>query len=312
MTMLSPARRSVGAPREAAPATPDGTMKCISAGHMVLAGFLVVAGAHPARGQSPDAGPDSNSMRWAVIDSRRVRYRLQGDTGLTVVLVSGLADGLATWGPVQSRAARFARVLSYDRPGLGASEPGAEPRDIRRMAAELDQLLTQAHLSPPYIVVGHSLGSFVVQFYAAHHPETVVGMVLVDPSLPAFYPRMQALPAGREESAIELRDLAGAGTAVQAEVASLDSDVAQTAALPPLPVMPAVVLTSVHHGFAVADSASLERLWLEEQRRWVAAHPGTRHVVDSRHGHRLQEETPDAVVAAIRSVIARLHRNAGR
>jgi pimeloyl-ACP methyl ester carboxylesterase len=47
---------------------------------------------------------------------------------------------------------------------------------------ELHALLAKAHISGPYILVGHSLGGLYVRLYASTYPQQVIGMVLVDPS----------------------------------------------------------------------------------------------------------------------------------
>ena len=73
-------------------------------------------------------------------------------------------------------------VVLYDRAGLGWSDPGPWPRTAGRMAEELHRLLLAAEVPPPYVMVGHSLGGYVVRLYAARHPERLAGMVLVDSS----------------------------------------------------------------------------------------------------------------------------------
>jgi len=47
----------------------------------------------------------------------------------TVILEAGLAADHTAWEQVQPAAARYARVCSYDRAGLGVSNPGPPPRD---------------------------------------------------------------------------------------------------------------------------------------------------------------------------------------
>ena len=45
------------------------------------------------------------------------------------------------------------------------------------------RLLQQIAPREKYVLVGHSLGSFVVRVYAVRHPERVGGLVLVDPAI---------------------------------------------------------------------------------------------------------------------------------
>src|SRR5262249_7050589 len=78
----------------------------------------------------------------------------------------------------------FAQVCSYDRAGMGYSEPSSRPRTSGVFAEELHELLHQAGLSAPYLLVGHSMAGFNVRLFAALYPSEVAGMVLVDASHP--------------------------------------------------------------------------------------------------------------------------------
>jgi pimeloyl-ACP methyl ester carboxylesterase len=59
----------------------------------------------------------------------------------SVILEAGLGGSTAAWGFVQPEAARFTRVCSFDRAGLGYSDRGPSPRTARRIARELAELL---------------------------------------------------------------------------------------------------------------------------------------------------------------------------
>jgi pimeloyl-ACP methyl ester carboxylesterase len=76
--------------------------------------------------------------------------------------------------------AKLARVCIYDRAGYGWSDRSPHPRTSEQIVTELDALLTQAGIEPPYILVGNSFGSYNVRLYAHRFPEKVVGIVLTD------------------------------------------------------------------------------------------------------------------------------------
>jgi pimeloyl-ACP methyl ester carboxylesterase len=78
--------------------------------------------------------------------------------------------------------AKFTRVCTYDRAGLGWSELSPAPRTASNIVNELYTLLGRAGVEPPYVLVGHSIGGLFVRVYAHEHPEQVAGMVLVDAS----------------------------------------------------------------------------------------------------------------------------------
>ena len=102
-----------------------------------------------------------------------------------VILDSGLGDSYISWSKVQPQIAKFTRVCSYDRAGLGYSDASPRPRISKVIAEELHTLLHNAGIDlPPYILVGHSMGGFDVCMFASLYRSEVAGMVLVDSSHP--------------------------------------------------------------------------------------------------------------------------------
>lgn len=100
----------------------------------------------------------------------------------TVVLSAGGGDFATDWSLVQRPLSDSTRVCSYDRPGYGWSDPGPESRTFRQEAFELRSALEKSGERSPFVLVGHSLGAFVVRLFAESHRKDVAGMVLVGPS----------------------------------------------------------------------------------------------------------------------------------
>jgi pimeloyl-ACP methyl ester carboxylesterase len=98
----------------------------------------------------------------------------------TVLLDAGAGQYSSAWSKVQSSLPGI-RSCAYDRAGWGWSDPGPGPRTVTQEAFELERLLRAAHITAPYVLVGHSYAGLLVRRYAALHPGDVVGMVLVDP-----------------------------------------------------------------------------------------------------------------------------------
>ena len=113
-------------------------------------------------------------------------YRLHlwctGNGAPVVILDAGLGGTSAGWGFVQPAVARFTRVCSYDRAGMGYSDPGPSPRTARRIANELAELLARSGMAGPVVLVGESIAGFNVRLFASDHPERAAGLVLVDAS----------------------------------------------------------------------------------------------------------------------------------
>jgi len=127
-----------------------------------------------------------NPMFGKLIDvgGRKMHIDCNGEGSPTVVLDSGLGDSYVSWRKVQPEIAKFTRVCSYDRAGLGYSDPSSQPRTSKVIAEELHNLLQAASIPPPYVVVGHSMGGYDVRVYNGVYRNEVVGMVLVDASHP--------------------------------------------------------------------------------------------------------------------------------
>ena len=100
----------------------------------------------------------------------------------TVVLSAGGGDFATDWSLVQRPLSDSIRVCSYDRAGYGSSEPGPYPRTFRQEAFEIHKTLEMAGERAPYVLVGHSIGAFVVRIFAESYREKVAGVVLVGPT----------------------------------------------------------------------------------------------------------------------------------
>lgn len=129
-------------------------------------------------------GCDRPKERTVDVDAggHRLHMLISGDAAgrATVVLESGLPGGLG-WNEVRWGVAKFARVITYDRAGIGQSETGPSPRDAGHIATELHTVLHNAGFPPPYILVGQSMGGAYIRVFSASYPREVVGLVLVDP-----------------------------------------------------------------------------------------------------------------------------------
>jgi pimeloyl-ACP methyl ester carboxylesterase len=146
---------------------------------------------------------------------RRLNLLAMGEGGPTVVLAAGFLGGTLDWGLVQPYAARFARVVSFDTPGLGFSDPAPGPRTSTAIVADLRAALAAADIPRPYVLVGHSAGGLRLHLFAAAHPDEVAGLVMVDSVTADWAQRLPGMArVMREERTVFRRmfRLAKAGT----------------------------------------------------------------------------------------------------
>ncbi len=153
---------------------------------VVLGAFLIVAALSGATYQwlatRQDFAATPPPGHLVDIGGYRLHLWCTGDGAPAVILDTGLGGSSADWGFVQPDVARFTRVCSYDRAGMGYSDPGPSPRTARRIASELAELLVRSGIGGPVVLVGASIAGFDVRVFASDHPERAAGLVLVDAS----------------------------------------------------------------------------------------------------------------------------------
>lgn len=156
---------------------------------LVMTGFLVQQHRDAAfRKQHP---PPSSLVN---VDGHRIHFRQSGNGKFAFVLETGLGDYSGSWGELESTLGKIGRVLVYDRAGLGWSEESSRPRTAQQIAAELHELLENAHVTKPYILVGHSSGGISQVRYAMDYPADVAGLLLIDPSHKDQFNRLPTPP----------------------------------------------------------------------------------------------------------------------
>lgn len=117
-----------------------------------------------------------------------------GQGSPTIVMEAGSGDDLLYWQTIQPALARVTRVCSYDRAGLGWSEPRPGEHDAVAIARELHALLAAAGVPRPMAMVGASAGGFYVREYAREYPGEIAGVALLDASSPH---QLDELPGSR-------------------------------------------------------------------------------------------------------------------
>ena len=137
--------------------------------------------------------------RFVDVGGYRLHVQTVGEGAPTVVFDAALAGSSISWTYVQPAVATFARTIAYDRAGFGWSDAGPMPRTAGRIVDELKQMLDQAAEAPPYLLVGHSFGGFVMRIFAARYPKETAALVLVDPAHPEDWVR----PAPKEQIRID-------------------------------------------------------------------------------------------------------------
>src|SRR5262245_48860071 len=95
----------------------------------------------------------SQSVR-ADLGRYQLAYRSRGSGRPTVILEAGGGCTQDAWADVFDAIGQFSRVISYDRLGLGASDPGIRRRTCLDLVRDLHDLLLKTTIPGPYVLVG--------------------------------------------------------------------------------------------------------------------------------------------------------------
>lgn len=124
----------------------------------------------------------SQEAAFASTGTHDLRLLCTGAGETTYVLEAGATGFAETWTWVQDALDDDARVCSYDRAGMGLSEPSPQGFQPGQTAHDLHAALTDAGEVGPFVVVGHSLGGLFVRDFAAQFHADTAAVVLVDSS----------------------------------------------------------------------------------------------------------------------------------
>ena len=271
----------------------------------------------PLGWQQRSNGDPNGTRRRIDIGGRQLYFEVAGEGIPTVVFESGIECGAASLANLADAVQGFTRALIYDRAGIGQSDPAPVPRTAQDMANDLWDLLTQAQVPGPYLLVGHSYGGLPLRLFATQHRNEVAGMVLLDASYPDLARRQLALlspPAPGEPPALTRMRAELEAEQIDpfynSEGIDLTASGAQVLASGRLGALPLVVMTAGldewEEGFAPELAQAQEEDWLAMQKEWAALSDNSTHIIATESDHVIQECQPELVVGVIRRLVEAL------
>ncbi|MGI8737875.1 MAG: hypothetical protein DLM53_00375 [Candidatus Eremiobacter antarcticus] len=236
----------------------------------------------------------------------KVHARLAGSGGVTTVFEAGLGEGSSTWNDVQAVVSQRALTIAYDRAGLGGSERSASSRDAREMAVELHTILRNLHAPEPFLLVGHSLGGYVLRVFAAMYSGEVAGLVFVDPIDEQLEASLQAKMPPAQWAARAAAITKAVGTlslAAQREQNALTISGRQASQAWPLPDVPIMLLTGTKKNPEFPGNPLEQDTKLRLHDAFMDRLGRGTHVLVPTSRHYIQNDEPNAVIKAIDDVL---------
>lgn len=120
-------------------------------------------------------------FKYGRIEGKKMEYKFKAGTNHTVVFDGALGNNMYEWENIcKVLEEKNISTFIYNRRGYGFND-GGELRTPEEQAKDLKLLLRKAGVSEPYILVGEEYGSLVITNFIKLYPNSVAGVVLVDP-----------------------------------------------------------------------------------------------------------------------------------
>ncbi len=117
--------------------------------------------------------------KFITLRGLQFHYREFSRRGAPLILLHGLASQSHIFDLVAPKLAQHFRVIAFDQRGHGESEKPDEGFDFENVARDVVALLDALKIKRA-LIAGHSWGGNVALYLAAHFPERVRGMILID------------------------------------------------------------------------------------------------------------------------------------
>ena len=247
-----------------------------------------------------------------LVDNHNMFLYISGKGIYTVVMEAGLGANHNCWKAVDTAIAKRARVITYDRPGYLKSDSCTKTRDAITISRELREALTKANISPPYIMVGWSLGGAFVRVFAGMYPNDVKGLILVDPAPEESYERFsKESPESLSEDSVYLAEvLSSKRTGEKGEVIAFDSSMNQARISDNRYSIPTKLLIASYGkapGKYIQEPLHpINRIWTEELIKWAEKKQNVEYTIVEKSGHHIAKDRPNVITNAILELIEKI------
>jgi len=248
-----------------------------------------------------------------AVDNHKMSMYVSGTGKYTIVLEAGGSSNHRCYRTIDTALAKITRVISYDRPGYLTSEKCEKTRDAITVAKELREALSMAGYPPPYVLVGWSLGGSFARVFCGLYPETVAGLVLIDPAPEEAYPRVvKEHPELLAEDSLFMKEVMASTDRPgdREELISFDASILQAKLSDKTHTTPTTLLIAPYGKASIKEDKDptnpINYIWVDELKKWAAKRPLLKYSIIENSGHHIAKEHPEIVIRAIREMIEQL------
>lgn len=120
-------------------------------------------------------------FKYVRLDGKKMEYKLKANGDYTVIFDGAIGANMFEWDEVcKTLEDKKVSTFIYNRKGYGFDD-GGELKTPEDQAKDLKLLLRKAGAPEPYILVGEEYGSLITTNFVKLYPDSVAGVVLVNP-----------------------------------------------------------------------------------------------------------------------------------
>ena len=241
----------------------------------------------------------------------------------TIIFQNGAGSSIGAWSANHTFfecIKQFGNLFLYDRSGLGKSSPdfsvsASNPITAELVNSKLSQLLEKINIKAPYILVSHSYGGIYAGYFARKYPNSVAGMLMIDPVPSNFQYSEQiqkkfdlALTVIGETPSRKAYEAYGVSRQSKNNGITADGFYQQQGfqktkeQLAELPLMsntfPIIIISSTE----MHDQAPIKGDWHALQKQWLNQHPHSK-ILSAQGGHFIQKEQPKLVCEQLKLLV---------
>jgi len=265
---------------------------------------------------SPLPGPPISIQAHEPVESliqvgeNHLNFKVIKGNSLTILCESGGGMDSTEWSKLAPVLAQEtgAAIVTYDRAGFGKSDLPETAYDMREEVEWLWQGLQKLGLEKNLILMGHSYGGWLIRLIASEHPDSIRGLVFIDPFTTEFVEALGVEYLDNHPAAGKLPF----DTTHPEKLTKMERALARMVGKGLGPKLEVMRKTSIPSGIPVRIITCGKKFLPkpEEQQAWRQAHKqmaasikGAKLLVAEKSGHMIPWAQPEIIIEAVTEII---------
>lgn len=260
--------------------------------------------------------PNNDKQQFVEIRGKKQYYLSKGNGEPVIVFITGLGPTMDDFAAIQNKLSKTNRVICYDRPGIGSSEPYNNERNLENISSELKELVDAIGLNKPFLLVGHSRGGLIARYFVNKYPDKVTGLVLIDPAIPEHKWLKRQLRTELERKEFDkyyesfCTDSINYTKTIRNEFLNTFKNDSAEVAGKGFPLSIPITLIASNKISNIKYNAEEVKIKEELVKSYLKINPNIKLIFTDKAGHFIHDDQPKLVIGEINAMLAKVAANA--